>query len=138
MVNHTIIHKAISERRIKLILPTRRLFIFEFWSILQVSKSHWKPLDQVLQAYQNMLNWFTLLERNTYIYNASIQKLSLSSLIFLLEVFSKKRCSEKFHKFHRKTPVLESLQACNFIKKRLYHRCFPVKFVKFWRTYAII
>ena len=26
------------------------------------------------------------------------------------------------------------LQACNFIKKRLQHGCFPVKFVKFLRT----
>ena len=25
-------------------------------------------------------------------------------------------------------------EACNFIKKRLQHRCFPVKFVKFLRT----
>ena len=25
------------------------------------------------------------------------------------------------------------LQACNFIKKRLQHRCFPVKFAKFLR-----
>ena len=38
-------------------------------------------------------------------------------------------------------PVLESifnkvagLQACNFIKKRLQHRCFPVHIVKFLRT----
>ena len=44
-------------------------------------------------------------------------------------------------KFYRKTPVLESifnkvagLKACNFIKKRLQHRCFPVKFAKFLRT----
>ena len=51
------------------------------------------------------------------------------------------RCSQKFRKFHRKTPVLESLfnkaaglKACNFIKKRLEHRCFPVKFAKFLRT----
>ena len=43
--------------------------------------------------------------------------------------------------FYRKTPVLESLfnklaelKACNFIKKRLQHRCFPVKFAKFLRT----
>ena len=42
---------------------------------------------------------------------------------------------------HRKTPVLESLfykvetpQACNFIKKRLIHRCFLVKLAKFLRT----
>ena len=42
---------------------------------------------------------------------------------------------------HRKTPVLESffnkatdLRACSFIKKRLQHGCFPVKFAKFLRT----
>ena len=47
----------------------------------------------------------------------------------------------KFCKFHRKRPVLESLiyknaslQDCNFTKKRPLHRCFPVKFEKFWRT----
>ena len=57
------------------------------------------------------------------------------------EVFCKKRCSEKFGKFHRKTSVLESLfnkfserKANNFIKKRLQNRCFPVKFAKFLRT----
>ena len=33
----------------------------------------------------------------------------------------------KFRKFHRKTPI----------KKRLWHRCFPVKFVKFLRTPAV-
>ena len=51
------------------------------------------------------------------------------------------RCSEKFHKFQRKTPVLESLfnkvaglQACNFIKKKLQRGCFPVKFTKLLRT----
>ena len=54
------------------------------------------------------------------------------------------RCSSKqlLLKFvcniHRKTPVLESLfnkipdlQACNFIKKRLQHSCFPVNIAKF-------
>ena len=30
-------------------------------------------------------------------------------------------CSQKFGKFHKKTPALKSL----FIKKRLQHRCFP-------------
>ena len=56
-------------------------------------------------------------------------------------MFFKIKCSSKFHKFHRKTPVLEShfkkvagLKACNFIKKRLQHRCFPVRFEKFLRT----
>ena len=29
---------------------------------------------------------------------------------------------------------LQAFQACNFIKKRLQHRCFPMKFAKFIRT----
>ena len=40
-----------------------------------------------------------------------------------------------------KTPVLESLfkkipglKACNFIRKKPEHRCFPVKFAKFLRA----
>ena len=48
---------------------------------------------------------------------------------------------KEFGKFHRKKPVLESLfnkaaslQACNFIKKRLQCRGFPVKIAKFLRT----
>ena len=36
---------------------------------------------------------------------------------------------EKFKNFTGKY-----LQACNLIKKRLQHRCFPVKFAKFLRT----
>ena len=46
-----------------------------------------------------------------------------------------------FANFTGKTPVLEFLfkkiadpQACNFIKKRLQHMCFPVKFAKFLRA----
>ena len=50
------------------------------------------------------------------------------------EAFCKKGCSWNFDKFHRKTPVLESLfdkvAGLNFIKKRLQRRCFPVKFAK--------
>ena len=52
------------------------------------------------------------------------------------------QCSLKFRKFHKKTPVLESLvnkvtdrKAYNFIKKRLHHRCFPVKFAKLFIEY---
>ena len=44
-----------------------------------------------------------------------------------------------------KTPVLEvflnkiaGLQTCNFIKKRLEHRCFPVNIAKFLRTLSSI
>ena len=49
--------------------------------------------------------------------------------------------SQKFRKFHRKTPVLEFLfnkvagpKACNFIKNFFHHRYFPMKFAKFLRT----
>ena len=45
---------------------------------------------------------------------------------------------KKFHKIHRKTPVLElrfnnlpDLRTCNFIKKRLQRKCFPVNCAKF-------
>ena len=41
---------------------------------------------------------------------------------------SVKRCSQKFRKIHRKTPV----------PKRLWHRCFSVNFPKFLRTPFII
>ena len=55
------------------------------------------------------------------------------------------RCSWKFHKFYRKLPVFESLVGkvaglkfmWNFIKKRLQHSCFPVKFAKFLRTHPV-
>ena len=50
--------------------------------------------------------------------------------------------SEKFRNIHRKTSVLESLfnkvtglQACNFTKKRLQHRRFPVNIANFKNTY---
>ena len=50
------------------------------------------------------------------------------------------RFSKEFRKFHRKTPVLESLfnnvtglQRCNFIKETPAQE-FPVKFAKFLRT----
>ena len=46
-----------------------------------------------------------------------------------------------FCKFHWKAPELESLfnkvaglEACNFIKKRIQQRCFPVKFAKLFKT----
>ena len=48
---------------------------------------------------------------------------------------------KKNRNIHRKKAVSESLftkvpfmHACLFIKKRLRHRCFPVKLLKFLRT----
>ena len=58
------------------------------------------------------------------------------------EVAFKERCSKKTHKISRKTHVLESLfnkvagvRPAILLKKRLWHRCFPVNFTKFLRTY---
>ena len=58
-----------------------------------------------------------------------------------VEVFYEKMCSEKFRNIPKKKYVVETLfynvagiQACNFIKKRLKHRCFPVNIAKFSRT----
>ena len=44
-----------------------------------------------------------------------------------------------FRKFHRKTPMLESLfiEMFLFFKKRLQHGYFPVKFAKFFGTLTI-
>ena len=57
----------------------------------------------------------------------------------LPEIFSKKKSySKKFvGNIHRKTPVLESIfnkVACNFVLKRLQHKCFPVNISKFVKT----
>ena len=59
-----------------------------------------------------------------------------------LEMFCKRSCSwKKFANFKRTKPVSESLfnevaglRIYSFIKKRLQHRCFPVKLKKFLRT----
>ena len=51
-----------------------------------------------------------------------------------LEVFCKKGVLKIFLKFTGKRLPWSLLQACNFIKKRLQHWCFPVKFAKFLRT----
>ena len=54
-------------------------------------------------------------------------------------------CSKKFRNFYRKTPVLEclfnkvtGLKTCNYIKNRLQHSYFPVKFAKFLRVVFFI
>ena len=55
------------------------------------------------------------------------------------EVFRKIGVFENFTKFTgknlRQSPFLIKLQAlgCNLLKKRLWHRCFPMKFLKFFR-----
>ena len=60
---------------------------------------------------------------------------SLSQMFFKLDAL------KNFGNFTGKKPMLESfpnrvagLKVCNFIKKRLQHRCFPVKVHKFLIT----
>ena len=48
--------------------------------------------------------------------------------------FVKKGVLKNFANFTGKHLRWSLLQACNFIKKRLQHWCFPVKFAKFLRT----
>ena len=60
-----------------------------------------------------------------------------------------RRCSLKnlrlkFNKIYKKTPAPKflfwwscKLEACNFIKNRLQHRCFPVDFEKFSTTHIL-
>ena len=50
------------------------------------------------------------------------------------EVFCEKNVSCKFHKIHRKTSVPESLFFFFCQGLQLWHKCFPVNFVKFLRT----
>ena len=55
-------------------------------------------------------------------------------------MFFKKCVLQNFSDFKESTCVgvffnnVAGLKACNFVKKRLQHRCFPVKFAKFLRT----
>ena len=52
-----------------------------------------------------------------------------------------KRCSQKFSKIHLKTPVLQSFfdkvagGTSTLLKKRHWHRCFPVYFGKFQKQF---
>ena len=48
----------------------------------------------------------------------------------------KRRCSQKFRKFHRKTPAPETLfqRPATLFKKSLWRRFFPVNFAKFLRA----
>ena len=58
------------------------------------------------------------------------------------ELFYKKRVRKKFQNSQKNTRVgslflnkVAGLRAAYLFKKRLQHKCFPVKYVKFVRTY---
>ena len=68
---------------------------------------------------------------------SEIQKQSFADVL-------QNKCSLEFRNVDRNTAVLEplfykvgALKACNFIKKKLQHRCFSVKFSKFSKTFFL-
>ena len=53
-------------------------------------------------------------------------------------LFNKVAVSQISQKISMLEPLFNKvagLKACNFVKKRLQHRCFPLKFIKFLRTH---
>ena len=78
-------------------------------------------------------DWFMLMSNSSY-WNYMIHQFTvlgnLPSRSSLPKVFCKKRCSKKFCKIHRKTPVPETLS----LKKSLWHWWLPVNFAKFLKT----
>ena len=97
-----------------------------YYKILGKSKHYttrrkeWTTLRKSKQ-YQTLILFGYCIEHLFYKF-FTIQKQSLGCVPW-------KRCSWKFNKIHRKTPVPES-----YLKKRLWHMYFPVNFVKFLRT----
>ena len=69
----------------------------------------------------------------------NVQVLRLKLLRLLSDSFQGSSVHVVNVTFLQKQPLIfESLKACNFIKKKLKHRCFPVNIVKFLRTVFFI
>ena len=89
----------------------------------------------VIKLLKKVLKWtrFFLLSKICALLNYE----STSQKYLFVDVLQNS-CFSKFRNIHRKTPVLESLfnkeAACNFIKKRLQQRSFPLNIVEFLRT----
>ena len=82
---------------------------------------------------------------HTFLYEYSLKESKDSNLTNLRssrpEVFGKKGVLRNFAKFTGKQPwqslffnKVAGLRPATLLKKRLWHRCFPVNFVKFLRT----
>ena len=73
----------------------------------------------------------------------SVEQISMSKMVEQIPMSrrSHQRCSQKFHKIYKKTPVPESLfikfaglRLATLLKERLWHMCFPVNIAKFLTT----
>ena len=116
------------------------------------SRKFWYSVDHV-KIFKHLVNfhifWFRYQKRNYQMRIATVPifgqlhlKISLQRSS-RLEVFCKKGFLRNFVKFtekHQRQSLFFSLfcssatSARNFIEKRLWHRCFPVNFLKFLRT----
>ena len=101
-------------------------------------------LEQVtLRTTQTLITKFIPQKALSYVWQSN----KCTSLLYIKRPFAdvlQNRCFYKFRKFDRKTHVLGSLfnnnaglKACNFMKKRLQYRCFPVNIAKFLRTHFL-
>ena len=95
--------------------------------------NHFTGLLQVLPLrFPEKLTCFTPFNGCFYVYFASVLKLQTKNIRNSHQGCSiKKRCSQKFHRIHRKAPVP---RPATLLQKRLWCRCFPVNFEKFLRT----
>ena len=123
------------------------------YNIKTKTKDVFKTSSRRLQQGQCLLGYTFWFRPLCFDINASaISKICFRNLSYhlcLVEkkkqppvVFYKKSSSKKLCNSCRKAPALESLfndvaglNACNFYKKRLQHKFFPVDIVKFLRTY---
>ena len=87
--------------------------------------------EYFLEFFNLKSNWFECF------FNNEIWALCVYSQKQPFADVHQKKCALNFRNIHRKTPVLES-RVCNFIKKRLQHRCFPVINAKFLRKVLFI
>ena len=93
---------------------------------------------------KKVISWFpkSFRQLNLHIFQNCRQSLTCQILVLQKQTFRdvlQNRCSWKFCYIHRKTTVLaEGLKTCNFFKKRLQHRCFPVNIAKCLRTALFI
>ena len=69
--------------------------------------------------------------------NRSFKKGQASKQKHSLKVALEKSCSEKFHKFHRKLPLMKTFhdKLLPLPFEELYNRCFLMSFAKFCRTF---
>ena len=103
------------------------MVVYDFYGLfLQSAQSSFYKVKTFLSYFGLKTHLFIFSERDIIILRSSHKWCSIEKL------------SLRFRNIQRKTPVLESLfnkfagpQACNFVKKRLQHRCFLANITKF-------